>query len=301
MMKMKWPLASIVVPILNSEKTIKECLNSLMELDYPHYEVIVVDGGSNDSTIEIAKSFEKVKLFESNPPAGRQRNKGVFEAKGKYIAFTDSDCIVSKDWLKNLIEIFMHFPDASEAGGPNTFDRTKWLSRGVQKVFEKSIGSHYAKSHNKITKVSHASSCNLAIKKDVFEELGGFNDELFPGEDIEFDSRLIKTGHKIYFTPKATLVHKKNYTLGSFSKQMFAYGKVKGWLFKKKLFFSFAHLLPSLFVIYLASLPFLDKWFYLPLIGYLGYSLLSVKGYFFLFPIQHISYGLGFFTGIFKK
>ena len=100
----KLPLVSIIIPALNAENTIKDCLNSIKQLDYPDLkiEVIVVDNGSDDKTADIAMQFGAKVLYKPDLNVGGLRNAGAKVSSGDILAFTDADCVVEKDWLSQI-------------------------------------------------------------------------------------------------------------------------------------------------------------------------------------------------------
>ena len=102
------PFVSVIIPVLNGERTIRECLASLIKMDYPveRREILVVDNGSTDSTAEIVKSFPVRYLREERPGPSAARNKGIEAGKGEILAFTDADCVVTAGWLQELVRGF---------------------------------------------------------------------------------------------------------------------------------------------------------------------------------------------------
>ena len=105
----KIPFVTIIVCTYNGEKYIKDCLDALIEQDYPKdkYEIIVVDDGSIDKTNEIASKYSvKVIKHEKNLGICSARNTGLRNANGTIVAYTDDDCIVKKGWLKNLVKFY---------------------------------------------------------------------------------------------------------------------------------------------------------------------------------------------------
>src|SRR5262249_40128546 len=94
------PRVSVVVCTYNGAATLEQCLRSLLMVDYPNYEVIVVDDGSNDSTGEILKRFPEIRAIrQQNRGLSAARNRGLYAATGEIVAYTDSDCFVDRDWL----------------------------------------------------------------------------------------------------------------------------------------------------------------------------------------------------------
>ena len=91
----KFPLVSIIVPVFNGEKTIRECLKEVLNSDYKSFEIIVVDDGSTDKTLEVVKNFGRVKLLtQTNSGSATAKNHGARNAKGEFFYFLDSDVVV---------------------------------------------------------------------------------------------------------------------------------------------------------------------------------------------------------------
>ena len=104
-----YPFVSIIVPVYNGERTIGNCIESLLSLKYSHskYEVIIVDNNSKDATLKIIQKYPVISLIEKRIQSSyATRNTGLKKATGKIIAFTDSDCIADKDWILKSVECF---------------------------------------------------------------------------------------------------------------------------------------------------------------------------------------------------
>ena len=115
---------SVIVPFINEEKYIRGCIAALLEQDFPEreYELIFIDNGSSDASASIVKQFDRVKLLElKERNVYFARNKGLEEASGDIVAFTDADCVVSKDWLKQIYAL-MKNPDILIALGNVSFN-----------------------------------------------------------------------------------------------------------------------------------------------------------------------------------
>ena len=101
---MKNPNVSIVIPVLNGEKTIKNCLTSILNQSYKDYEIIVVDNNSTDKTKEIARKYTRL-VFNKGPERSVQRNFGIDKGKGKYALYLDADMTLSKRVIEECVEI----------------------------------------------------------------------------------------------------------------------------------------------------------------------------------------------------
>tara|TARA_B100000315_G_C14166872_1_gene402706 strand:+ start:78 stop:587 length:510 start_codon:yes stop_codon:yes gene_type:complete len=101
----RFPLVSIIIPVFNGEKTIRECLKGVLNSDYKPFEIIVVDDGSMDKTLEIVKNFGRVKLLtQTNSGSATAKNHGARNAKGEFFYFLDSDVVIFKDTISKLVE-----------------------------------------------------------------------------------------------------------------------------------------------------------------------------------------------------
>lgn len=111
------PFLSVVIPTLNREKYLEKCLTSLFKIDYPkaNFEVIVVDGGSNDGTmVMVQRKFPEVKfILERRKGRSYARNTGWKQANGQIVVYTDDDCVLDRSWLRVLASGF----DSKEIGG----------------------------------------------------------------------------------------------------------------------------------------------------------------------------------------
>jgi glycosyltransferase involved in cell wall biosynthesis len=97
---------SIIIPTKNNAGILEKCLKSIENLDYPkeELEVVIVDGHSEDGTVEIARKYGCRVVYESVGTIGGARNIGVQNSNGEFIVFTDADCVAERDWLKNLLK-----------------------------------------------------------------------------------------------------------------------------------------------------------------------------------------------------
>jgi cellulose synthase/poly-beta-1,6-N-acetylglucosamine synthase-like glycosyltransferase len=214
-----FPGVSIIVTTFNSEPTINECLHSILELDYPKYllEVIVVDGGSTDATIEQAKAYP-VKVFYSqlNPPAAY--NLVLTSAENEIIGLIDSDAKVEKSWLRKLVK---HLDEPKVAGASGTVE-TWNKDKLVPRVIGYELNYRYSRLPETVERVA---TMNLLLKKKVTMEIGGFDEALPTQYDTDIGARLAKAGYKIAFDSEAICYHFHRPTLQAFFKQQYKYGQ----------------------------------------------------------------------------
>ncbi|MDX2080265.1 MAG: glycosyltransferase [Terrimicrobiaceae bacterium] len=230
-----YPKASVVVCSYNGAKTLDRCLESLKHVDYPDYEVILVDDGSKDNTQEIAARHPWiVNIRQENKGLSYARNVGARAAKGEVIVYTDSDCMADPDWLYYLIGTLLS-GDYAGVGGPNISPPAEnWVQACV-------AAAPGGPSHVLLTDVvaEHIPGCNMAFHRWAFEQVGGFDPEYRKaGDDVDFCWRLQQSGGVIAFSPAAIVWHYRRFTLQAFRKQQEGYGEAESMLrFQHLVFF----------------------------------------------------------------
>ena len=189
----KLPNVSIIIPAYNEEKFIGETLKTIEKIKYlkDKYEVIVIDNGSKDRTYDIAKKYtNNVFCYPNGTTIAAVRNYGAKKAKGEIFAFIDADCIVTMDWMKNAVKGL-----TNKVGviGSKPFTR-EYDSTWVQKIWSIIV----PKSIDKPVKVEWLSTQNMILKRELFEKVGGFNEELETCEDVDICYRLSKISTILY-------------------------------------------------------------------------------------------------------
>ena len=239
-------LISVIIAARNSEETLSKCLDSVTKIQDPAFEIFVVDDGSTDRTGSIAAGYPGVKLLRTSgigPSAAR--NKAVKEARGDFIAFTDSDCIVPQEWLTELRRGFTEESVAGTGGVQESPADEVPFARKVH-WFLAAFGfmTNYMQTATTMREVDHNASCNVMYRKVVYQKFCGFLEAFWPGEDLEFDHRLGKAGRKLTMNPKAVVYHYRTRTWEGFKQMMFRYGWAQGKLVRIHGFFRFIQWLP---------------------------------------------------------
>ncbi|HEY2626966.1 MAG TPA: glycosyltransferase [Candidatus Udaeobacter sp.] len=229
------PFVSVIVCSYNGGRTLAACLVSLGKLNYPDYEIILVDDGSTDDTRDIAEQFPHVRyIYQENHGLSHARNTGAAAATGDVFAYTDSDCMADLDWLYYLIGTLVS-GDYAGVGGPNmTPPAQNWIQACV-------AAAPGGPSHVLLTDTiaEHIPGCNMAFYRWAFENIGGFDPEYHKaGDDVDFCWRLQQAGCVIAFSPTAIVWHHRRFTLRAFLKQQDGYGEAESLLrFKHLIFF----------------------------------------------------------------
>lgn len=223
------PRLSVVVCTRNGSRTLRECLESLKALNYPDYEVLVIDDGSTDATAEIANAFEFMK-YHHQEPAGLSvaRNRGAELATGSIVAYTDDDCIAHADWLLHLSHAFTD-ESVIAAGGPNIPPPPR---NRIERVVAAAPGApaHVLLSD---TEAEHLPGCNLAIRKEALNAIGGFTaDFMTAGDDVDICWRLREHGGRgsLRFVPGAMVWHHRRFTIRAYLRQQRGYGRAEALL-----------------------------------------------------------------------
>lgn len=229
--RQQWPKVSVVVCAYNAADTLDDCLTSLAALDYPDYEVIVVNDGSRDRTGEIAHGRERtdphVRVIDiPNGGLSAARNVGLAEASGEIVAYTDADVRVEPDWLSYLVQPFVTSTVVG-SGGPNVVPPDD--PRVAQCVARAPGGPTHVLLSDRIAE--HVPGCNMAFRRDALLAIGGFNPVyLRAGDDVDVCWRLQAKGQKIGFSPAALVWHHHRASVKAYWRQQVGYGEGETWL-----------------------------------------------------------------------
>jgi len=222
------PAVSVIVPAYNEGKNIANLIESLLHLDYPKelLEIIIVDNNSTDRTKEIINQYP-VKLLEENniQSSYAARNTGIRNSNGKILAFTDSDCMVSDEWLKSGILCLQ------EGAGDITIGEVKSLSDHKLNIFEK---------YDKITAFRHSCKTGALItSKKIFDKVGFFNERFISGGDTEWGERAKEKGLVISLCKQSVVYHPLRKSFNSLLKKQIRVGYGSGQKSKKIKLFNF--------------------------------------------------------------
>lgn len=229
---------SFISTVLNEEKTVEVFLESLMEQTRLPDEVVIVDGGSFDQTVEKIKNekikmknyIEKFKILERKGFNRSQgRNEAIRKAKGEIIVASDGGCILDKYWLEEIVKPFKDKRDRDN-GGENKKDKEElevvagfYIPTG-DTLLQKILGQLTSIPLEKINPQNFLpSSRSIAFKKSAWEKVGGYPENLNYCEDLVFAKRLKKAGMNFVFAPKAIVFWPQKNNIAGAIRQFFKY------------------------------------------------------------------------------
>ena len=193
-----------------------------MRLDYPDYEVILVDDGSQDDTREIAREFPQVVYYhQENQGLSVARNVGARLATGEIVAYTDSDCVVDEHWLRYLVDA-MQDQQVEAIGGPNiTPPSDGWVAKCV--AVSPGNPSHVMLDDRY---AEHVPGCNMAFQRKTLLGLGGFDPQFRQaGDDVDLCWRWLDANLPIGYASGAMVWHHRRATVSAYARQQKGYGR----------------------------------------------------------------------------
>ncbi|MEE4297247.1 MAG: glycosyltransferase [Wenzhouxiangella sp.] len=220
------PRASIIVPVFNKVAYTAACLESITEhAGSVEFEVIVVDDCSSDHTAEFLANCEGVHVVKNAKNTGfiASCNAGAARAKGEFLVFLNNDTTVTESWLERLLDTFADFPDAGVVGARLAYPNGRLQEAGGI-IFSDASGWNYGRNedptqpqYNFTSEADYVSGACLAISRDLFEDLNGFDNYYAPAyyEDTDLCFRVRQHGRKVYCQPACTIIHHEGVSSGT--------------------------------------------------------------------------------------
>ena len=223
------PFVSVVIPARNSERTIAECVDSVLRVEYPadRREIFVVDNRSTDRTARIASRRPVQLLREPRRGASSARNHGIRESRGEIVAFLDADCVATSGWLAELVNGFadpsvsavageiVAYPPRTPAERYHAMRKARWQDEAL---------------HSSRPFVVTA---NVAFRRETFDEIGLFDPELLKGQDKDFGWRFFGHGLQLVYRPRALVFHRHRPTAWTLFTQHVGWGYGAALLHRK--------------------------------------------------------------------
>ncbi len=229
-------MITVGVAAYNAATTLPELLESLLAQTYPQeeMEVVVADNGSVDSTREVVRAFSgssPIRLVDASRRRGPAvaRNAVVRAARGEVIAFTDADCVADPRWLAELEEGFAGPEVGCVAGSilpgePHTPVEEYYVRRGI--LTQDSVLAHPF--------LPYAQTANAAFRRELFDLIGGFDEELITGEDADLQWRMqLNTRFRLEYQPEAVVWHRHRSSMRGMWRQTVGWGMGHALVYKK--------------------------------------------------------------------
>lgn len=216
---------SIVIPTLNRLDDLKKCIGALEKQDLrgEEYEIIVVDNGSKDGTVEFLKEKAGKGILrfmeQDKPGASAARNQAVRASEARFVAFTDDDCIPNPDWLSALLAGFPEGGKCAGVGGPILPQNPEsvisrfWHSR---RVWDSMVSGG---------RTLHIPTMNVLFLRSALLEVGIFDEDIVGVEDIHLSQKLVKLKYELRCIDKGAVHHKDPTTIGALYKKCFLSGR----------------------------------------------------------------------------
>ena len=316
---------SIIVPVFNRPDEVDELLESLSSQTLRDFEVVIVEDGSQVPCKDVCDKYANILdlhyYFKENSGPGQSRNYGVERAQGEYVIILDSDAVTPPGFMQAIDDELKRQP-TDAWGGP---DAAHESFSDIQKAISYAMTSFFTTGgirggKKQLDKKFYPRSFNLGVRREVYQQLGGFTTERFSkmslyGEDIDFSLRIYKNGYNCRLFPEAWLWHKRRTDFRKFWRQVYnsGYARINLWR-KYPEALKPVHALPAVFTIGVAGLLLFSVFSVLALIPLILYSALifidstirnksvmvglkSIPAAF----IQLIGYGVGFLESLFTK
>ncbi len=255
---------TLISPTFKRPDEVTEFLESLLSQNHHSFEVILGDGTPGDTLRPELKRFESnghyplTIVYEEYLSVSDGRNRAAEHAKGEYIIFLDSDCIIPENYLNNIEDYLKQNP-LDAFGGPDAAHKDfttlqKAISYSMTSIFTTG-GIRGKKNH---VGAYHPRGFNMGMKRSVFEAVGGYS-EFRCGEDIELSIRIIKAGYKVGLIEEAFVYHKRRTSLKQFFKQVFRFGAARINIYKRhKEELKLTHMFPFAFLLFMITVVVLQ-------------------------------------------
>jgi glycosyltransferase involved in cell wall biosynthesis len=298
-------LVSFLVVTRNAEKTLGKCLGSIKKQKVEK-EIVLADSYSEDRTREIAKRFGARVFLNKNRKITGARNICLREARGRFLAFVDSDVVLPKGWINRALDVLGKGEDVAGVGGTGIDKEGGLVSKSIGALL---YGNPKKRSERKY--VNSLATMDLVYDREKIKGLE-FDDRLTGAEDAEFNFRVRKKGFKLLFDNSLWVYHYHRSSMGSLLKRWYEYGRVypNPYMIHKEMrskgFYMRLFYLPVLVVLLVLS-GISQAFFWLAVLQVLGlfgaYLYLGVRScsgrLLLVFPFVHFTKQFAQFLGIF--
>lgn len=224
-------MISVIITTLNRHKKLKDCLVSIFKNSYKNFEIILIDQSNNDGTYKVVKKIKSNRIkYQKVNFVGKSKglNVALTKASGNILAFTDDDCLVDKNWLKEIYKSFKNLKQPGVLTGSSIpYQKNKHLLEYCPATYIRKKTSLIKKPCYHATNIGFGN--NMAFRREIFDKIGGFKEWLGPGSvsqaavDAEFLLRALIYGKQIKYNSKLIIYHNKWLTYYHLQKQMLKY------------------------------------------------------------------------------
>ncbi|MEN9229286.1 MAG: glycosyltransferase [Thermostichus sp. DG02_5_bins_236] len=240
-----WLSVTVVVCTRDRTQDLDQCLRSLLELDYPSLEILVVDNAPSDSKTEdlVRYQYPQIRYIrEPRPGLSSARNCAIRETETDILAFTDDDVVVDKNWVRELSQVFQLYPDVTAVTGliapyeleteaQILFEKRNGFGRGFQRTWvQVNTSPEQPIADIWFLTAKWGAGANMAFRRHFFIQEGGFPLALGAGspgqggEDLEMFFRVLKRRYALVYEPRALVWHRHRQQMDKLKKQMLSYG-----------------------------------------------------------------------------
>jgi len=322
-------MLSVVVPCFNEKMHIDVSVRSILAQERPceGLEIIVADGGSDDGTRDIlrilASQFSELRIVD-NPGriTPQAMNAGIRAARGRYVAILGAHCHYASDYLRTCVELLEEHPEATCVGGPIVSKGTSPFGQAVAAAMSNFVGIGNAKHRHPDYEGYAEGACYPVFRREIFEQIGFYDENLVRNQDDELNYRLTKSGGKVFLSPRARSTYFVRETVRALFRQYFHYGYWRVAVLRKhRIPASLRQIVPPLFMACMLAIAvlglLLPGWWritaavlplvYVATLCVVGVWAVGKAGWrvAFLFPvaaaIMHAAYAAGFVWGILRN
>jgi glycosyltransferase involved in cell wall biosynthesis len=256
------PLVSIVIACPNRSWMLDECLKAIGAQTYRNFETIVLPDAEEEMETDVAAAARLAVIPTGKVRPAEKRNLGIARAKGEIVAFIDDDAYPDAKWLEYAVRYFTE-PSVGAVGGPGvTPPNDGFLERMSGRVYDcrmVSGGYKYRYRAGGVRRdVDDYPSCNLFVRRDVLEKIGGYRTDFWPGEDTLLCKDIVDKGFRIVYDPWVVVYHHRRRLFGPHLRQLGRYAFHRGYFVKRFPSNSarLSYFIPSALTVYLALLGF---------------------------------------------
>ena len=193
-------MISFIIPVLNGSRYIGQCLDHIAAEKAAEDDIIVVDNGSTDDTLDIARRYDNVTILQHpGITIAALRNRGAEVAQNDLLAFIDCDCLVCPGWRQAVEDVMSDKSIVATGSIYDVPEKSTWVER-----------AWLSERADNVMKINYINSGNLIVRSFVYKEIGGFNEALETDEDYDIGARITVKGYTMLHDPAVRVIHLGN-------------------------------------------------------------------------------------------